>query len=103
MENISLKEFVKTVLLELSDGVKEANSAIGFKTFIIQESMGDSHKNHQGITFDIALSAARDTNNSSGFGIAIVSIGAGAKTEKTVEASSVHRIRFEVCTRHIIE
>jgi uncharacterized RmlC-like cupin family protein len=107
MNTIPLKEFITSVLVDLASGVADANLKMketkGVMPFIINSSQGDSHKQHKGIEFDIAVTASEDRTTTSGVGVALVSIGAGAKAQSAAEASTTHRIRFEICTRYTIE
>ena len=100
MEGIQLKDFVQRALVEVAEGVRGANRELKtsgqHNVFSLQCNVGDRNKVHRGIEFDVALTASKGGKDSSGFMVALASLGGGAKAERLTENELVHRIRFEV-------
>lgn len=101
MEDIDLADFIKSALVAVASGVRDANSALKVEGVDTTDwfSIGGNAKNST-VTFDIALTASRGQRDKAGFGVALAAIGAGAKTEKDRAAEAAHRIRFDVTIRH---
>jgi|KBSSwiStaDraftv2_1062776.scaffolds.fasta_scaffold266408_2 hypothetical protein len=100
MDTIELSEFIKSTLINVATGVKEANAALKNTTgraddfFILQHTKGDSKG--KGIAFDIAISASKSQKDKAGFMVALATIGGGANVEKGAGNEMMHRIKFEV-------
>jgi hypothetical protein len=98
MEQVELKEFIKTTLIEIAKGISDANKELdgsGSPVFSLRRNKGDLAK-IPGIQFDIAVTAAKSQKDKAGFMVALVNIGGGAGTEKGISNEMVHRIKFEV-------
>lgn len=101
MESIELSEFIKSTLVDIARGVREANATIqeleNHKNsyFTLLGTRGDAKKT-PGISFDIAVSASKSHKDKAGFMVALATIGGGANTEKGTGAEIAHRIKFEV-------
>jgi hypothetical protein len=99
MEQIKLKDFVQNTLVEIAEGVHGANQqlrkAAGTSVFCLRLNRGDSSKT-PGIEFDVAVSASKEGKDTSGFMVALVNLGGGAKAERTTGNEMAHRIKFEV-------
>jgi len=101
MEQIELSEFIRSALIQIAKGVKEANDELKnpaknqFEVFNLRHNKGDSSK-IPGIKFDVAVTAASGQKDKAGFFVALVNIGGGASTEKSKEGEVAHRIQFEV-------
>ena len=65
METIELSEFIKSTLVDIARGVKEANNSLKESSgtqdsyFTLRGNRGDNSKIH-GIAFDIAVSASKN-------------------------------------------
>jgi hypothetical protein len=101
MAEIQLSDFVKDVLVEIARGVRSANDELKnsdkgqYQVFSLRHNQGDSSK-IPGIRFDVAVTAATQHKDKTGFFVALASIGAGANTEKSNEKELAHRIQFEI-------
>jgi hypothetical protein len=101
MEQIQLKEFITSTLIDIAEGIRGANEKLNdpqkghFGPFSLRRNIGD-HAKIPGIEFDIAVTATKNQKDKAGFMIALVSIGAGASTEKGLGNEMMHRIKFEV-------
>ena len=101
MDTIELSDFIKSTLVDIAKGVKEANKTLiessGHSTnyFTLRGIRGDNPK-IPGITFDIAVSASKNQKDKAGFMVALATIGGGANTEKGTAGEIAHRIKFEV-------
>lgn len=101
METIELSEFIKSTLVDIARGVREANNSLKESSgqqdsyFTLLGNRGDNSK-IPGITFDIAVSASKNQKDKGGFMVALATIGGGASTEKGSAGEVAHRIKFEV-------
>jgi hypothetical protein len=101
MEQVALKDFIKSALVDIAAGIRNANEEMTipdkhqFGPFNLRRNIGDYAK-LPGIQFDIAVTATSNQKDKAGFMVALLNIGAGASTEKGMGNEMVHRIRFEV-------
>jgi hypothetical protein len=101
LEQIELKDFIKSILVDIAEGIKSSNEALKnpdkgqFEVFNLRRNIGD-HSKIPGIQFDIAVTAAKNQKEKAGFVVTLINIGAGANTEKGTSNEMVHRIKFEV-------
>lgn len=101
MDSIELSDFIKSTLVDIARGVKEANDSLKESSgrqdsyFTLRANRGDNSK-IPGITFDIAVSASKNQKDKAGFMVALATIGGGANTEKGTAGEVAHRIKFEV-------
>jgi hypothetical protein len=101
MEQVELKDFIKSALVDVAAGVRDANTALEkpdkkeFGPFNLRKNIGDYSK-LPGIQFDIAVTVMKNQKDKVGFVVALMNIGAGAGIEKGVSNEMVHRIKFEV-------
>ncbi|MFM7023597.1 MAG: hypothetical protein ACKOXB_11535 [Flavobacteriales bacterium] len=92
---MELKDFIKHTLLDVVNGVEEAN--IEKNRFQLV-----SHRNHgtgesgQKVEFDISIVVNESTENNfkGGIKVALANLGAGKKESETNQ--NVHKIKFEV-------
>ncbi len=100
IEGIQLKDFVQRALVKVAEAVRGANRELKpngeYNVFSLQCNVGDRVKVHRGIEFDVALMASKGGKDSSGFIVALASLGGAAKVERSIENELVHRIKFEV-------
>jgi len=83
---MEVKEFVKTILKDVSEAVEESNSKKHH--FLLPESTSD------GIEFDLAILSKKGANGK--IGAEIFSVG--AKAEGNLSEEVVNRIKFKVNT-----
>jgi hypothetical protein len=98
---MELKEFLKTTLLEISQGVKEANekSADGEKMFRIlkgyEGKLTQFHGQNPGlIYFDVAVSAGGSAEKSGKAGVFIKVIEFGGNIKGSEYNENISRIKF---------
>lgn len=99
MEAIDLKDFVHRTLVDVAQGVRAANTELKQGqggVFCLQYTGGDHSRTRKGIEFDVAVMASKGGKETSGFMVALVNLGGGARTERATENELLHRIRFEV-------
>ncbi len=97
MEQMKLKDFIQNTLVEIAEGVRGANKQITDgkgSVFCLRFTRGDSKTS--GVEFDVAVTASKEGKDSSGFMVALVNLGAGAKAERATGNEMAHRIKFEV-------
>ncbi len=97
---VSLQAFVRSALLDIALGVKEANADAkaavgdGAPQFVLRGNRGDPARST--IEFDIAISASKARTQGAGFTLTFAGTGGGAKTDRKSGAESAQRIRFQV-------
>jgi hypothetical protein len=110
---MELKNFVRSVIIELVTGLKEANEAVKDSgalvnpahVFPLKEDFGHLfghitkyqveravHK----IDFDVAVTASEEKETKGGIGIAVATLGIGASGKSDTAQSTMSRIRFSV-------
>jgi len=101
MAQIELKEFIKSALIQVAQGVREANDQLKnpdknqYEVFNLRHNKGDSSK-IPGIKFDVAITAESGQKDKAGFFVALANIGGAASTEKSKGDELIHRIQFEI-------
>jgi len=81
---MEVKEFVKTILKEVTEAVKESDSEkTGFKFMRLPE---------EGIDFDLAILSKKEGKGKIGAEV----LGIGGKTEGSISNEVVNRIKFRV-------
>ena len=101
MDQVELSTFIKSTLVDVARGVREANLTLqgldghNESYFTLRANRGDNSR-IPGVLFDIAVTASRDQKDKAGFMVALATLGAGATTEKGLGSEAVHRIKFEV-------
>lgn len=95
MNQVELKDFIKTTLIEIAKGIKGANEELKNTVFSLRHNKGDLSK-IPGIQFDITVTATKNQKDKAGFMVALVNIGGGANTKKGISDKMVHRIKFEI-------
>ena len=106
---MDLKEFTKETLVQIVQGVNDANELLtehnAYVTRDIQKSTtGDSYVDHSGhythavnIEFDVAVTATEVNDTKGGGGIKVVQLfHAGVETSKSIENQSVSRIKYSI-------
>jgi hypothetical protein len=112
-EKMELKDFVKSVIVELVTGLSEANDAVRpsgaivnpANVFPLKEEFGHLY-GHIGetkmrravhkIDFDVAVTAAEGKETKGGIGIAVATLGLGASGKSDSTQSTTSRIQFSV-------
>jgi len=84
---MEVKEFVKTILREVNEGVAEADNE-QFKCYL-KDSTSEGY-----IDFDLAVVSKQETSGK--FGAEV--LGIGGKTEGNISKENVNRIKFKVYT-----
>ena len=91
---IELNEFIKNILLNIKNGIEDANNEIGGEIFRLQPEDGSDL-----IDFDVAVTVESNNLDSSGANIGIVSvlgINIGGKRENANSSITTSRIKFKV-------
>lgn len=101
MAQIELKKFIESVLVQVAQGIHDANNQLKapdknqYEVFCLRHNKGDSSK-IPGIKFDVAITAESGQKDKAGFFVALANMGGGANTEKSKGDELMHRIQFEV-------
>ena len=91
---MELNEFITKVLVEITTGVKNANSTIGEGTFEM-EAFG-REKETGFISFDLAVKTSENKGKGANGGIQVLNIGIGGKISKDSSQETANRIKFYV-------
>jgi hypothetical protein len=101
MDTVPLREFIKNVLIDVAQGIRDANAVLKnpdknqYEVFNLRKNKGDYAK-IPGIQFDVAVTASSETKAKAGFMVALVTFGGGASAEKAFDNVLTQRIKFEV-------
>jgi hypothetical protein len=105
---MELKEFVKTVIKELSEGMKEVQEevegvVINPKDILINTQGGtglSSSRNDKSpvtiLRFEIGLTESKVKKNTGGMGVFLGSVNMGAKRESETNDDAITRISFSI-------
>ena len=109
---MDIKDFIKESLLQIVDGITEANKALESKgasipvTGVAGEGVwwtlikegNDRHTKHaMRVDFDLAVTVSQSDNLKAGGGISIASLlNAGATSENCSQSESVSRIKYTI-------
>ncbi len=107
---MKLKDFVKTTLVEIVEGVKEAQEVVAhtFSGAMINPPIESNEtakrtgthvylqSQVRDVDFDVAVAAREEVGMKPGGGISIVVLKAGVEGELSYENTAVNRIRFKV-------
>lgn len=94
-DNVALSDFVGNALIEISNGIRKANTELKCTTFVLRRNIGDSNK-ITGVKFDVAVSASDDQKDGAGLKVALFSIGGAANMERRNGNEQAQRIQFEI-------
>ncbi|KAA6323019.1 hypothetical protein EZS27_027505 [termite gut metagenome] len=102
--NMELKEFVKETLIQIVDGVQEAqrgikglNSVINPKILIERGSRGEKYDSKTyTVDFEVVLTRGDAEGNNIGIGVLFGAITIGGKTKAATEKVSATSVRFSV-------
>lgn len=105
---MELKDFVKETLLQITQGVKEAQEATAEYGGVINPSSYNSGEtyNHatiknkkypiQDVEFEVALTASTEEGNKSGIGVAFGAFAIGGNKNSGEKSVSVTNIKFTI-------
>lgn len=93
---MELKEFIKSVLMDICDGVNEAKDATK-KSVIAPYSIGNKIVDGgQLVSFDVSVTIADSIEGNGGGKIQVLSSGISGEAKMAKATSSVSRISFHV-------
>ena len=92
--NMELSEFITKVLVEVTTGIKNANSSIGEGTFEMEAFRRDGETGF--ISFDLAVKTSESKGNGANGGIQVLNIGIGGKISKDSSHEQQNRVKFYV-------
>lgn len=92
---MELKDFIKQSLLDVVNGVEEANQEKDRFRLTSHKNMGTGERG-QKIEFDISVIVDKNSENDikGGIKVAFANIGGGLK--ETENSQNVHKIKFEI-------
>ena len=92
---MELKDFIKQTLLDVVNGVEEANKEKDRFRLTSHKHMGTGERG-QKIEFDIAIvvDKSSETDAKGGIKVALVNLGGGIKDKET--SQDTHKIKFEI-------
>jgi len=91
---MELNEFLTNVLVEITNGIKNANSQIGEGTFEMEAFRRDKETGF--IAFDLAVKTSEERGKGAKGGIQVLNLGVGGKINKSSTHESANRIKFYV-------
>lgn len=105
---MELKDFIRETLVEIINGVKDAQSAIRDTGAYINPPVHSSNEKRSSVSFsghksmiydvdfDIAVTASDSSGAKGGIGVFLVGVGIGTKAELNESNVSQNKIKFQV-------
>jgi len=94
---MELKEFVKTVLTEISAGVADAKKELGASVIVNpMPKSQDALKPITEVRFEIGLTSSDAKGSATGIGVFLGSIGVGTKNDAMTNSELITRIGFAI-------
>ena len=98
---MNVADFVAQTLVQIAEGVEQAQAARANKLGVINPVFGQSAddidaQHQQLVEFDIAVSASDKVDASGKAGVAVLGFELGGGAGKTVEQGTVSRVKFSV-------
>ena len=104
---MELKEFVKTVLTEISAGVADAKKELEGKNVIVNPSIriNDANRGFVDVSaekpiaevhFEVALTSSKTKGDTEGIGVFLGSFGVGGKSDTKTNNEEITRIGFSI-------
>ncbi len=91
---MELNEFITKVLVEITTGIKNANSSIGEGTFEMEAFRREKETGF--ISFDLAVKSNEEQGKGAKGGIQVLNLGIGGDVNKSTTHESANRIKFYV-------
>lgn len=107
---MELKEFIKTVVVEIFEGVKEAQNIIKEDGSVInpydwhnpnfdrESAFAVTDKAH--IDFEVAITVSDNTESKGSVGIFIASLGVGVQGKNSTGNESISKIKFSIPVKY---
>lgn len=109
---MDIKDFIKESLLQIVDGITEANAALeaegasiptsgvvgdGVLWSVVKDGKKDKAVQFMRVDFDLAVTVTQGDNIKAGGGVSIASLfNAGASSEESNQSQSVSRIKYTI-------
>lgn len=105
---MQLAEFVRATLSEIIQGASQANESLSDSGALVFPSYYEDDKGRKiynddhyvptiaSVSFDVAVTVSEEHGTSGGIGVAIASLGVGAKKSEGAASSSVSRVSFDI-------
>ena len=98
---MNLKDFVSTTLIEICEGIQDAQTKLAGSQATINPANYSGAGNDEAVQFDVAVVANEGTQTSAKAGIAVVPfIQLGAAGASSQSTASTSRIQFKVGVRY---
>jgi len=91
---MELNEFISKVLVEITTGIKGANSQIGEGTFEMEPFRRD--KDTGFVAFDLAVKTSEEHGKDAKGGIQVLNLGIGGKINRSSTYENANRIKFYI-------
>lgn len=97
---MKLQDFVSETLIEIVNGVKQAQVAVKGSKAEINPSRPIEGVKERPIEFDVAVTTIEGTETKGGVGIFVGPVGIGTQGRSDSSSSSVSRIKFSVPVKY---
>jgi hypothetical protein len=87
---MKLKDFIRTVIVDIELGVNEAAGETRRRTFL--KNIDFKGTGSEGIEFDVAVTSSKEASGKVGAEV----LSLGAKTEGKISSEEVSRVKFKV-------
>jgi hypothetical protein len=106
-QNMELKDFIKETLVQITNGVVEAQDLIKdtgcyinpegrYKDEIVETGYGGEYRSIQKVKMSIAINVIENQKTKAGLGVVSAILTAGASTTNSDSNSVTNRIEFEI-------
>lgn len=101
MDQIPLKDFISGTLINIAQGIRDANETVkdfgaGSKPFQLEVSTGGHGKTKKGVKFSVAVNVTKGDSDKAGIGVMSVFLGGGIQGASERSNEIAHRIEFEI-------
>lgn len=103
---MDLKEFTKQAILQLVNGVNEANQELerlgaSIPTYNVKNSKryiqtSEGYRDVVDLDFDVAITASEVSGKEGGGGLKVASLNLGGKVESKTENQTISRVKFSL-------
>ena len=92
---MELKDFIKRTLLDVVNGVEEANAEKNRFRLTSHKDFSTGERG-QKIEFDISVIVDKSSENNANGGIKVAIVNLGGEIKDTESSQNVHKIKFEI-------
>ena len=94
---MNLREFVKETLVQVCEGVKEAQQAVQATGAVVSPDTGHTTRMQmQSVEFDVAVTVSEEGEKTGNAGLTVMGQGLRGQVSASTATTEVSRVRFQV-------